>query len=145
MEPRVVIWCDKWSCGVLKLVRRFESVRGWPFACVLFFFFVFATYLLCLVLTAGSVSHVERGDGENRHPAHQGSRKSHEGTGNIKAKLKSHLLCCLQCLLLIFLKRFTWRRISKMNDGRRINSARLHKRLQSHHPIFILIPEMFHT
>lgn len=58
-----------------------------------FFLFVFATYLLCPVLTAGSVSLVERGDGENRHPAHQGSRKSHKGTGNIKTKLKLVLWC----------------------------------------------------
>lgn len=41
-----------------------------------------STYLLCCVPTAGSVSHVERGDGENRHPTYQGSREPHQGSGN---------------------------------------------------------------
>lgn len=50
-------------------------------ACVCVFFFFFATYLLCSMLTAGSVPHAERGDGEDRHPAHQGQRKPHQGSG----------------------------------------------------------------
>lgn len=53
-----------------------------------------STYLLFPVLTAGSVSDAERGDGENCYPAHQRQRKRHKGTGkglvDCVGRLKSH-------------------------------------------------------
>lgn len=76
----VVLWTSE---IIHVVVYRQLGVRG-PCAgmCAPLFFRFFSTYPLCFVLTAGSVSHVERGDGEDRHSTHQGQRKPHQGPGN---------------------------------------------------------------
>lgn len=75
----VVLWFSEINAVVVyRRLYGHLSVR-WLCAgmCASLSFFFFPAYLLCFLLTAGSISHVERGDGENRHPTYQGQRKPH--------------------------------------------------------------------
>lgn len=56
---------------------------------------LFVAYLLVSVLTAGSVSHAERRNGENRHTAHQRQRKPNQGSGTAQENLPNTMIDCL--------------------------------------------------